>query len=166
MRKCAVTIPIALGAALLATGLTGCSSSDESAAPARQAAADLPLQGVAICLQNDTSSRFSGTSENTREVDRDLFIGPGEIDCAWWKGASNPKLILQGPSGPDFEVKRSGNSSIDVCGTSFNLPFDSEPGETEQKQVSCSENPYTAKLVLTKENNGALKRLIAVMSDS
>lgn len=166
MRAHTVALPIAIGSILLAAGLAGCSSSDEAESTARQAAADLPYSGVAICLQNETSSRFGGTSVNTREEDRDIFVGNGETGCAWWKGASQPKLILQGPIGSDFEIRKNGNSSISVCGTSFSLPFDSGPAETESKNVTCSGTPYVGQLVLTKESGEKYTRLIAVLRDS
>lgn len=136
--------------------LAGCSSTDEATSDARQAAAAPPGSGSAICLQNETSSSFGGTSVNTREVDRDIYIPSGETGCAWWVGASKPKLVLQGPIGPDFEVIRSGNFDLTFCNQELDIPWGTDNGSSEEITMDCVGNPLSVTYVKSVTNGRTL----------
>lgn len=141
--------------------LAGCSSNDDATTgdattAARQAAAAPPGSGSAICLQNDTSSGFGGTSVNTREVDRDIYIPSGETGCAWWVGASKPKLVLQGPIGANFEVIRSGNFDLTFCDQELEIPWGTDNGSSEEITMDCVGNPLSVTYVKSVANGRTL----------
>lgn len=164
MRARTLALPIAIGSILLAAGLAGCSSNDEGDTSARQAAAAPPRSGAGICMQNETASTYGGTSENTREQDRDIVIPPGETVCGWWVGASAPKLLLMGPVGPTFEIVRSGNFEITFCDKKLKIPF-GETGESEELTMDCYGNQVVVKFVKEKDTYGPT-RYIAVVRDA
>lgn len=151
MHSHSFAVRTAIGITLSALTLAGCSSTDQASTEARQAAAATPKSGAAICLKNDTNSNFGGTSENTREVDRDLYIPSGETGCAWWVGASKPKLILQGSVGANFEVVRSGNFDITFCGEELDIPWGTDNGSSEEITVDCEGNPLAVTFVKSTE---------------
>ena len=163
MRARALVLPIAIGFGFLASGLAGCSSTVESDSVARQAAAAPPGSGAGICLQNETSSNFGGSSINTRPQDGEIFIQPGQTVCGYWVGASAPKLVLQGAVGPSFEVVRTGNTDINFCGEEFSLPFGTEDGESAERTINCVGNNYGVKF---NKSTGCTTNYTAVVRDA
>lgn len=166
MRNQSFTVRTAIGFTLaaLALALSGCSSAEQATTEARQAAAAPPGSGSAICLQNDTKSGFGGTSVNTREIDRDLYIPSGGTGCAWWVGASKPKLILQGPVGASFEIVRSGNFDLTFCGEEIDIPWGTDNGTSEEKALECEGNRLAVTYI--KSTEGARTLHTAVVRDA
>jgi hypothetical protein len=154
-----------IGGVVLMGLVAACSSGETESQGERQAAVAEPRSGAAICIDNQTSSSFAGTSENTREQDRDVLVEPGTTGCAWWVGSSNPKLIVMGALGPSFEVVRSGNFEITFCDTKLKLPFDSE-GESPETTIECYGNNYIVKAKKAAPSYSGKTYYTAVVRDS